>query len=69
MPGFSCGGPKLRAVRPVLARNHPINMKDRYFKYLAATIVVGVVLAIFNPAHATEQTTVRLNPPALPANR
>ena len=29
-------------------------MKDRYFKYLAAAIVAGVVLAIFNPGHPQE---------------
>lgn len=44
-------------------------MKDRYFKYLAATIVVGVVLAFFNPGHAAEQARARLYPPALPAGR
>ena len=27
-------------------------MKDRYFKFLAATILIGVVLALVNPTRA-----------------
>jgi len=27
-------------------------MKDRYFKFLAATILIGVVLALVNPTQA-----------------
>ena len=39
----------------VSARNHPLLMKqDRLFKYLAATILVGVVLAFVQPVHAAE---------------
>ena len=27
-------------------------MKDRYFKFLAATLVIGVLLALVNPTQA-----------------
>ena len=28
-------------------------MKDRYFKFLAVTLLIGVILAFVNPAKAT----------------
>ena len=40
---------KRLSARPVL----PVTMKqDRYFKFAAAVILVGVILAFFNPGHA-----------------
>ena len=33
-------------------------MKDRYFKFLAATILIGVVLALVNPTQAGPKESV-----------
>jgi len=42
-------------------------MKDRYFKYLAITIVAGVFIAIFAPARAAAETLAAR--PAIPVAR
>jgi hypothetical protein len=39
---------------------HPNSMKDRYFKFLALTIIVGVIVAIVAPAKASAETVTRI---------
>ncbi|MDB6115391.1 MAG: hypothetical protein JWQ62_2336 [Lacunisphaera sp.] len=34
--------------------------QDRYFKFAAAVILVGVILAFFNPGHAQAEAEARI---------
>ena len=42
--------------------------QDRYFKFAAAVILVGVVLAFFNPGHAQAEAEARLTATGSVAN-
>jgi hypothetical protein len=51
---------------PVLSGNQPsIHMKDRYFKFIAAIIVLGMVLAFFSSTSAQTRPTSESVKPAV----